>query len=197
LQHVTAGQKTMKYIPVYLLLLLASATAHAARWVAHPDKSQLTFTATQEGAGFKGVFESFNAGLEFDPTAPDGGSINVVIQLGSVNTEYQERDDYLAQDEWFHTELWPQAGYVASSFRHVGSNIYTADGMLTLRNISKAVQIEFTLLVDELGENAVMVGSGKLNRLDFGVGQGDWQDTSWVGDVVNINFELQLLRAYE
>jgi polyisoprenoid-binding protein YceI len=187
----------MNRISALIIALLLAPVASAERWVAHPDKSQLTFTAIQQGAEFSGVFRQFSVGLEFEPAKPDGGSIRVVISLGSVNTEYRERDDYLVQEEWFHTKLWPEASYAAEYFRHVGDDNYIADGILTLRDISKVVQLKFTLLVDELGENAVMVGSGKLNRLDFGVGQGDWEDTSWVGDPVEINFELQLLRSYE
>jgi len=187
----------MKKLSFFLALLLMTPSVHAARWVSHPDKSQLTFTALQEGAEFSGIFEQFNVGMEFDPASPDGGSVSVVIDLGSVDTAYQERDDYLANKDWFHIALWPEATYIVDSFRHSGDDKYIADGTLTLRDISKAVRIEFSLLVDELGENAVMVGSAQLNRLDFGVGQGDWQDTSWIGAPITVNFELQLLRAFE
>ena len=37
-----------------------------------------------------------------------------------------------------------------------------------------------------------LVGTAKLKRLDFGVGQGDWKSTEWVGDNVNVAFSLVL-----
>jgi hypothetical protein len=31
-------------------------------------------------------------------------------------------------------------------------------------------------------------------RLDFGVGQGEWSTTKWVGNEVGVNFDLRLAR---
>ena len=39
---------------------------------------------------------------------------------------------------------------------------------------------------------AKLDGSAKLKRLAFGVGQGDWKSTEWVGDAVKISFSLVL-----
>jgi len=39
---------------------------------------------------------------------------------------------------------------------------------------------------------AKLEGSAKLNRLDFGAGQGDWKSTEWIADAVKINFSLVL-----
>jgi polyisoprenoid-binding protein YceI len=37
-----------------------------------------------------------------------------------------------------------------------------------------------------------MKGTANLHRLDFGLGQGDWASTEWVGDEVEVRFELKL-----
>jgi hypothetical protein len=37
-----------------------------------------------------------------------------------------------------------------------------------------------------------MKGSASLRRLAFGLGQGEWASTEWVGDEVDIRFELRL-----
>ncbi len=42
------------------------------------------------------------------------------------------------------------------------------------------------------GRGAAIAGGTTIRRLDFGVGQGEWQDTKWVGDDVRIKFELVL-----
>ena len=36
------------------------------------------------------------------------------------------------------------------------------------------------------------LGEARLSRLAFGVGQGEWQDTQWVGDEVTVRFDLLL-----
>ncbi len=40
-----------------------------------------------------------------------------------------------------------------------------------------------------------MKGTAELRRLDFGLGQGDWVSTEWVGDEVEVRFELTLRPA--
>ncbi len=50
------------------------------------------------------------------------------------------------------------------------------------------IEFQFT----PAGAGAKLEGSAKLKRLDFGVGQGDWKSTEWVGDAVRISFSLVL-----
>ena len=40
-----------------------------------------------------------------------------------------------------------------------------------------------------------MEGSSKLHRLAFGIGQGDFASTEWIGDEVDVRFELKLRPA--
>jgi hypothetical protein len=42
----------------------------------------------------------------------------------------------------------------------------------------------------------VLEGRATLRRLEFGIGaEGDWRDTRWVGDEVEVRFELRLRGA--
>ena len=96
-----------------------------------------------------------------------------------------------------HIDVWPEARYKAISIRQLGGNQFVADGELTLRDIKQPIQIALELTLEEKGERGQLTGTASLKRLDFGVGQGDWTDTKWVGDEVNVRFELYLLRAFE
>ena len=171
----------------------------AQRWVADPTKSRLGFRATQEGAQFNGHFHDFTAGLQI--AFADGKyslqQVDAGIQLKSVDTDYQERDDYLVQEDWFYAELWPRATFSSSLIADNGAGNYIADGTLALRGISKEVQLDLQLVIEDNGERGKLLGSASINRLDFGVGQGDWADTEWIGDKVAVEFELYLLRAFE
>jgi polyisoprenoid-binding protein YceI len=177
----------------------ASDEFYVQRWVADPAKSQLGFTATQEGAEFTGKFHAFTSSLELQATGNEIALLQLaaVIQLESVDTQYGERDDYLSQEDWFHVDIWPEARYLATSIQQFGDNSYIADGELTLRGVSRPVQVSLELMLEQNGERGKLKGSASLNRLDFGVGQGDWADTTWVGAEVNVKFELYILRAFE
>lgn len=188
-----------------IALVLLSTTAGAEdmpileRWVADPAKSTLGFTATQEGAAFDGKFGSYSVGLELvqKDTGVELVSIGTTIQLGSVDTDYGERDEYLAAEDWFHIAVWPEATFKAAVIRQLDNNQYVADGKLTLRGISQNVAVKLSIAIDQSNERGTLTGSASLNRLDFGVGQGDWSTTEWVGDMVDVKFNLHILRAFE
>ena len=82
--------------------------------------------------------------------------------------------------------------YHATRFERAGSG-WRAVGELTIRGVRKAVPVSFTL-ADSAG-TTVMKGSASLKRLDFGLGQGEWASTEWVGDDVEVRFELKLSPA--
>jgi len=37
-----------------------------------------------------------------------------------------------------------------------------------------------------------LTGQTTIKRLDFGVGQGDWKSTEWVGDAVTVSYSVRL-----
>ncbi len=195
-------------IPLLLLSLLAqplTALAETAsvtssqRWVANLSNSHLTFTATQEGAEFTGQFHKFSVALKMQTT---GNSIELqqltaIIQLASVDTQYQQRDDYLAEEDWFYMQLWPEARYTSETIRQIDAGHYIAEGTLALRGVSLPMQVQLEMTLAANGERGQLNGSAVVNRLDFGVGQGDWKTTEWIGAAVSVEFELELLRAFE
>ncbi len=65
---------------------------------------------------------------------------------------------------------------------------------LTLRDVTRDVTLSFTFEPAADSGTAVLEGGTTVRRLDFGVGQGEWRDTRWVGDEVTIRFSLFLRR---
>jgi polyisoprenoid-binding protein YceI len=57
------------------------------------------------------------------------------------------------------------------------------------------VQVTFTLAPAAGGNPATMKGGAGLSRLAFGLGQGEWASTEWIGDAVEVRFELKLQPA--
>lgn len=70
---------------------------------------------------------------------------------------------------------------------------YLAQGTLTLRGVARPVPVRFTF--ERLADGgARLTGSTTLSRLEFGVGQGEWTSTEWIGDAVEVSFDLRLSR---
>jgi polyisoprenoid-binding protein YceI len=169
-------------------LLLAAAAAHAAGYISDAQ-SRLDFTGVQAGAEFKGVFHKFTAAADFAPDAVAGSHIDVQIDMNSVDSSDKDRDTTIRGKDIFDVAHFPTAHYVTKTITKTASG-FTAIGALTLHGVTKDVPIEFQFAPDAGG--AKLTGTAKLNRLDFGVGQGDWKSTEWVGDAVKISFALVL-----
>jgi polyisoprenoid-binding protein YceI len=174
-------------------LIIAAATAaaadSAASFTADAAQSRLEFVGVQAGAEFKGVFHKFTASVDFAPDALANSRIDVQIDMSSVDSKDKDRDSTIRDKDVFDVSHNPTAHYVTKTITKTAAG-FAAVGALTLRGVTKDVPIEFQFA--PAGGGAKLSGSAKLNRLDFGVGQGEWKSTETIGDAVKINFSLVL-----
>lgn len=183
--------KTSRIASFAALVLAAAGLALAAtQWQMQPKESTLTFVAAQAGAPFEGKFEKFTADIAFDPQDLASSRFDVKIDLASVNSRDGERDDTIRSADLFDVKRWPTGHYVADKFTAKGGGKFTATGKLTLRDVTREVPIEFTF--ENQNGSAWLKGTAALERLDFGVGQGEWKDTTTVANEVKIRFALLL-----
>lgn len=168
----------------------AASTATPA-FELEPSGSSLRFTAVQQGAKFESRFETFTAQVQFDPARPETGRILARIELASVDTGNPERDEILNTPDWFGVSQWPEATFAANKIVRATDG-YSANGTLALRGVSRPVTLSFRWTPSAGGKPARLTGSAAVERLAFGVGQGDWQDTAYVGDAVAIQVDIRL-----
>lgn len=174
------------------LALLVCPAALAEVRQADGAAGTLQFQATQAGAKFTGAFTKFHVKLDFDPAKPATGSLDVTVDTASIDTKDGERDQILKGPDFFWTEKYPQAAFHATRFERAG-DVWRATGDLTIRGVKKPVPVSFTLA--PAGAASEMKGTASLKRLPFGLGQGDWASTEWVGDDVDVRFDLKLAPA--
>lgn len=179
-----------------LFFVLAPVRAEtAAQWSVVAEESQIAFTAMQGGSPVEGGFEAFLAELRFDPAALEDSRFRVEIDVASVESGNGDRDSTLRSNGFFEVSRWPQALFEAEDIRAVAEGNYEAHGTLTLRDRSLPVVLPFTLeLSGAPGERrAVAEGALTINRIDYGVGQGQWADTSVIADAVEIAVRIVAL----
>ena len=175
-----------------LLAWLASAVAAADAWHANQNSGTLRFVATQAGARFSGHFGDFQVRFDFDPDDPASARLDVTIATQSADTADADRDEVLHGHDFFWAERFPQAVYHADGLRREG-NAWVASGTLTLRGVTQPIAVRFELRPRQ--GSFTMRGGATMRRLEFGVGQGEWASTTWVGDPVEIAFDLKLQQA--
>ena len=185
------------YAPVAIAVAFALAgpawAAPAPVWTVDKPASKVAFSSSFDGGAFSGSFRRWDAAIRFDPANLAGSSVTATFDMTSAATGDAGRDEALPQDDWFAAGKFPKATFTAKSFKALGGNRYQAIGTLTIRGVTKPLTLPFTLVIT--GGVARMNASVGLNRLAFGVGQGEWKTTEVVPGTVTVNISLTAKRA--
>lgn len=181
-----------------IVIGLAPAAGHAADSLhrSDPRESSLRFTFEQAGAKVQGRFEDFAATLTVasgdEPTA-----LEVLVQSRSLDTQDKDRDTTLRGADLFAVAKFPTASFRSTRIERQGAGAagparsYVAVGRLTIRDVAREVRLPFTLASTGPGTHELR-GDFTLRRLDYGVGQGEWRSTQWVGNEVIVSYVVTL-----
>lgn len=155
------------------------------------DKSQIAFVTKQMGVPMEGAFKKFDAQVAFDPKKPEGGSVALQIAIAGAGFGVAMSDAELPKAPWFDAEKFPQATFQSSAIKALGDGKFEMAGKLTIKGTTKQVTVPFAI-APAGGNHAVATGSFTLQRLDYKVGDGEWTDTSVVGNDVQVRFKFTL-----
>jgi len=167
----------------------ADGPASLSIWMMDYSQSEIRFSAEQAGAGFTGVFAQWQGQIQFDEANLAASRARVAIDLRSVNTADAERDQTLAQSEWFAT---PQAVFAASEFNRVGDDYEATNATLDFGN--GPIPIAFRFTIAGHNDQLTLSGTAQLDRLALNIGTGDWTDTTWVGQYVDVEVLVKASR---
>ncbi len=170
----------------------APAGSQAKQLANRPNTGSLTFEFVQAGAESQGAFKQFDVQLKYDEHNLAASSLRVTVQMRSLDTQDKDRDTSLASAELLDSQKFPTATYVASSLAKRGSGL-EALGKLTLRGITKDLRVPLTL--KSVVNGYELTGEITIKRLDYGVGQGEWESTEWVGNDVKLTYKVSLVES--
>ncbi|MGY3039712.1 polyisoprenoid-binding protein YceI [Rhodanobacter sp. TND4EL1] len=174
---------------VILLALALPGVAAATDYTVQPASSTLGFSTTFQGESFDGKFGQWTAAISYDAAKLASSKFDVEVQLASAKTGDSDRDSALPGKDFFNVATFPTAHFVTTGFRQVAGKVI-ADGQLSLHGVTHPMSLAVTFKPQ--GSAATLDVSGTLKRLDFGIGTGDYADTSVIGGDVKITAHLQL-----
>ncbi|RZL95112.1 MAG: YceI family protein [Variovorax sp.] len=172
--------------------LFAVAAGAAAEPMARlvPGYSQIAFVTKQMGVPVEGVFKTFDAQVAFDPHKPEGGTVALQIDVASATLGVPQSDAELPKAPWFNAARFPRASFQSSSIKNLGGGRFDIAGKLTIKGTAQDVVVPVTIA--QTAGQSVATGSLTIQRLAFKIGEGEWTDTSMVGDDVQVRFKLVL-----
>jgi polyisoprenoid-binding protein YceI len=143
------------------------------------------------GVPVEGTFKKFDAQVAFDPKKPEGGTVALQIDTASAGFGVPMSDAELPKQPWFDAAHFPQASFQSSAIKALGDGKFEMAGKLTIKGIAKYVTVPVSIAAAG-GKEAVATGSFTIQRLDYKVGEGEWTDTSTVGNDVQVRFRFTL-----
>ena len=181
-------------------LLSTAAFAEAPAGVSHysidPAKSSLVFSFVQAGAQNQGKFTKFPVALDASADGATASRLDVIVDMTTMDTGDKDRDNTLRGPDLFDVAKFNQAHFVATQITKTATG-FDALGKLTLHGVTRDQHVPFTLRAANEQGHAVTYLTGKttVHRLDYGVGQGDWKSTEWVGNDVVVSYSVRLVAA--
>lgn len=173
---------------ITMLAMLSTAPAMARTWQVDVPHSTLSFTNTYQTVTYTGQFHRFTAAIDYDPTDLAHAKFDVDIDVTSLDTRNSERDHAASGADFLDAAKFPRAHFVTTSFHKSANGEVVADGMLSLRGVSKPVTLVVEFVPD--GNTATLDVSARVRRLDFDIGTGQWADPSLIGNDVSVHGHL-------
>ena len=167
---------------------LLASSAFAAPLKVDAAKSSVGVTFKQMGVAVDAKFNKLVAQIDYDAAKPENAKASVEIDVASFDLGDPDYSAEVRKKEWFHAIQFPKATFSSTKIRAIGPGKLEVVGKLTLKG--KSMDLQFPLSVKKEGGAQVFEGSVPIKRLVFGIGDGEWKDTSVVADEVVIKFHI-------
>ena len=172
----------------------APVVAAAPAYAVVPARSSLSFVGTQQGEKFTGQIPGFDAKVRYAADDLAGSSLEVTIRIATLDSHSPDRDQAVAGVDWFDFAKFPAATFRTVAIRATATGP-VADADLTIKGVTRRILFPFAWTVGSGG--ATLDAHVTLNRLDFGIGAGEWTDDSVVGRTVEVTVHLSLTPVAE
>ena len=187
------------------IVLLVPSLTQAATWKSDPAHASIQFAVSHYMVStVRGNFDKFDVTVMIDDTDLSKSSVEVSIDVASVNTRNEKRDGHLKSPDFFNVaeEANKTMTFKSKKVEKVSDTEYNVTGDFTLMGVTKEVVLNVKgspkAMKDPYG-NSRMGGSATttINRTDYGLKYNSILDTGGVaiGEEVEIIIDLELVQA--
>ncbi|MCU0379712.1 MAG: YceI family protein [Chitinophagaceae bacterium] len=194
---------TISLLASALVLISLNSMAQVTKWAVDKGHSNVKFTVTHMTVSeVEGSFKIFDGTMEHTKADFTDAKVNFSVDVNSVFTDNERRDNHLKSDDFFNAATYPTMKFVSTGIKPLGGNKYQLAGNLTIRDITKPVVFDVTY------GGTVNTGRGKksgfkakttINRFDYNL---KWDRAVEAGGLVVakdveilINVELDEVKA--
>jgi polyisoprenoid-binding protein YceI len=177
-----------------VVLFATAAFAQGSEWQIDPAHTTVGFSVRHMGiSNVHGRFGKVSGSATVDDSDLTKSTVNTTIDIASIDTGNQNRDNDLRSPNYFDAAQFPTMTFKSKSVTKNGDGKLKVVGDLTIKGVTK----EVTLDVDgpsapvKMGPNQRrgLSASTSINRKDFGVGK---VPAAVVGEEIKIQIDSEL-----
>ena len=191
---VTAGLAAVLSLP---------AAAATSTWNIDPAHSSAQFSVRHLAIStVRGTFSKLNGTVQLDESDITKSTVNVSIDVATVDTHEPDRDADLRTDKFFDVAKYPTMTFKSKKVEQVAPGKLKVTGDFTLHGVTKEVVLDVEgptpPVKDPWGnQRAAVSASTKINRQVYGVKWNANMDNGGVvvGDDVSITLDVEMVKA--
>jgi polyisoprenoid-binding protein YceI len=153
-------------------------------------------------ANVKGHFSGVSGVLTRDEANPENDRVEATIDVASVETRNEQRDEHLKSPDFFHAEKFPHLHFKSTGVKVKGEGELLVEGDLTIHGVTRKVTFDVEgptpPAKDPWGNTRIgLSATTKINRKDFGLTYNAALETGGVlvGEEVTITLDAQFVKA--
>lgn len=192
--------RTLKTLAA-LLFLVSTLSFSQTIWTVDKSHSKVGFSVSHLViTDVEGFFKDYDAQITTDGDDFSKAKIDFTIKTASIFTDNNDRDNHLRADDFFNAEKYPAMTFKGKSMKKVGDKKYKLVGDLTIRDVTKQVELEVKYngtVKDPWGNTkAGFKVKGEINRFDYNLKWNKAIETGSlvVGKDVELVIDLQLVK---
>lgn len=151
----------VKYIVLFIICIFCSSFGFSQ------NKSNINFIIKNVGIGVDGHFENINIETGFD-TKGKLVHIKGVIQVASIKTGIDSRDEHLLNDDYFNAKNYKNISLVSKTIAPIDNGIFNVVATLTIKGKSKDIRIVVHCI--RVDNQYKITSNFEINRSHFDVG---------------------------
>lgn len=142
-----------------------------------------------------GRFTRFQGTIRVEEKRLSDSSVDVVIEVASVNTDNEARDKHLRTPEFFDAAKFPTITFKSVAVKELGKGRLEVAGDLTMHGVTRQITIPVGILGTMKGAKGEtrggFEGAVTLNRNDFGI----TKYPGMLGDNVEITLNIEAVKS--
>jgi len=144
-------------------------------WEIDSTHSHVSFSIRVMGVSTtRGRFNALRGHLHIDEQNPARSWVEAEVDAASIDTHIKLRDAHLRSASFFEVKKYPTISFQSTNVEHVGGQDYKVTGNLTMHGVTKPTtfDVQYGGQSTGLDMRTGLTATAKINRHDFGLGQG-------------------------